>query len=164
MSSGTITGNTANGNQGFGYARGAGVLIDTGSTHTISGGSITGNTSASYGASDVYVDSSVNLTGDATIGNIAIWFAAQGIRLTGQFSGSATIDLERNGASVLSDFNTDFNLKAIITGSGYTLQTADINRFSLGTFRNNTGTSFTISASHRLENTGANIGRLVTLP
>jgi hypothetical protein len=163
MSGGIIIANTANGNGSSGNSRGGGIDA-TNSTCTISGGTINGNTSTFYTVSDVYVSNNVqfDLSGGPSIGVISLWHAAQSIKLTGLFTGNATLEMQRNGASTINDFKSEFE-KLIIEGQGYTLQASDIGNFALGSFRNNGPFNEPIGATHRLEDTGLDIGKLVPL-
>jgi len=123
----------------------------------MTGGEITGN-SSNFGnpstssnpnaPADVFIQSSnFFLSGDAKIGSLILNRHQDNIKLTGVFGGAVDALQLHNGGDPWEDKN-------VIQGSGYTLTQADVDKFTLGNFRN---TGEAISQTHELVLEGNNV-------
>ena len=157
MNGGEITGNSFEHEWGGENQTGVG-LHGGASQLNLAGGSITGNAGGNIktGLSDIfiYAGTSYNfvLSGDMILGHLLL-------------SGSTTISIDDWTENVnLSLHRGEGNIDNVISGwtdtqviqgaSGYTLQPADINRFTLGNFMAHGDDSRPISDTHELDVTG----------
>jgi|GEM_PF-1719717 len=163
MNGGTITGNSTTWAGGSDLS--GGLLINSGAAATITGGSITGNSPV-----DLFVNSpsSLNLSGNAAIGNIrlnatsAIANANASITL-GAFTGTVgTLHLRGQVTDMNNAISYWENRQVIQAAASYTLTAADMAKFPLGNFYSAAaGSPQAISLTHRIGTTGTDLGRLI---
>ena len=127
MTSGSISGNAADGYDG------GGVLIGTqGGTFSMSGGIISGNTATRYGGGVVVRAGVINLSGNPTIvdnnagasGNNIYLLAGRTITVTGNLTNTTAIGVMMESPGVFtSSSNTDYNVASHFTidNSGYSV-------------------------------------------
>ena len=162
MSGGIITGNTTTWTGGSDLS--GGVLINSGATATITGGSITGNSPV-----DLYINSATifNLSGNAAIGNIRLnaSSAISNANITlDAFTGTVgTLNLRSENAVMDTIINWWLNKQVIQAASGHTLTTTDIAKFTPGSFiSSNVAATQAIGPNYSIGTEGTQLGRLVS--
>jgi hypothetical protein len=159
MEGGEITGNEA-------ARHGGGVYMNAG-TFTMSGGKITGNrltASTGYFGSDVMVfgaSVSFNLSGNAEVGNIALYATSNSVKskitVSSNFTGSvASLDLAGSSATLADSrgFWTTSSVQVVAPATGATLTKAILDRFTLRNFVNSNGSGTgSITAGYHLYGT-----------
>jgi len=173
MNGGEISGNTRTSTA----TDTAAVFLGTGSTFVMNGGKITGNTVGAEGSkrpADVFVyeeAGTVTLSGAAELGITvarANTTVHSGITLGSSFTGSATVNLQRTGTSVLATVIEGWNNRFIVKGAAdYTPTAADLAKFTLGSFfgSSNSAVNEPIGNTHKLSleaDSGKDAIRLVT--
>lgn len=154
MSGGSITGNTNNRTTDKISSAGA-VYVEARGTINLSGNAQINSNTNSGGTADVYVTQTSNIyfSGTATVGQVGLTFSGTTFgKITvnpdmSSTSGGATINLKGTATNWLN--------KPILQGAT-AAQTA---RFSTGNFLDTT--SVVISNTHKISNTGSNIGTLI---
>jgi len=161
MSGGTITGNTTTWAGGSDLS--GGVLINSGATAAITGGSITGNSPV-----DLFINSATifNLSGNAAVGNIRLnaSSAISNANITlGAFTGTVgTLNLRSENAVMDTVINWWLNKQVIQAAAGYTLTATDVAKFTLGNFiSSNVSVTRAIGDTYYI-GTGTDLGRLVS--
>ena len=164
MSGGIINGNNnipgvVNANTGSGVYMGSG-------TFTMTGGSITGNSPV-----DIFINSAAtfNLSGNAVVGNIRLnttSAVSNAIITLGAFTGTVgTLSLRGENSTMNTVISWWESKQVIQAASGYNLIAADIAKFTLGNFYLITlDNAQTISSTHMIGTSGADLGRLITKP
>jgi hypothetical protein len=166
MIGGEISGNTATGTD---MLTTAGVyVVDEGSTFKMEGGSITDNT----GGPDVFISAPniLNLSGNAIIGELILnAFSATlraSVNVGAGWSGNVSkLHLQRTNASIAGVIAFWVDQPVLRPASGYALTATDVGKFPLGNFVGGSVVATRpISETHRISNSGGNIGTLIENP
>ena len=159
MEGGSITGNHAIQVGVNPFATG-GLYINANPTVNLKGGSISGNEGAN---NDIYAASgtaNLTLSGNVNIGTI---------QMAAMSNQSAIITIESGWSGSIGTIhlisNNIWNNQRVLQGTG--LDTAAVGRVGLGNFIDDTNSNILIirpiAATHRIADSGANIGRLVAM-
>ena len=147
---------------------GGGVYVDVSSTFTMNGGNIKGNSPI-----DVYVSQSNSgsstLSGNAVIGklclnfNINIFSTTSQMAVTSGWTGSVeNLSFQGSSTEILAVLSAIAGARVLKAADGYTLQASDVAKFTLGSFFGSSPTTTQlIDPSWRLEDTGADIGKIM---
>ena len=165
MLGGEITGNVSTGTGAWGVG---GLRLFSNSSATLAGGRITENTNVIFG--DVVVGSTTNLTlsGSAEIGTVTIASRPQdNVFITVVPGWMGNVNAINLWVGVFADTMQGvidlWSDRTVLQASeGHTITPADVARFQLGNFiGSNVADPQAISPTHRISNSGANIGTLV---
>ena len=150
-------------------SRGGGLnLRSNTATVKLNGGSIIGNEGPT---ADVWSNGNFTLSGNMTIGeltttlafNNSIYSTSCVIKIANNWTGSVGRLNMRGVDNVLADIPEQWsNIKIIEGADGYSLKTTDLAKFNNAYFYTATGASNQpIANTHKIENSGANIGKLI---
>ncbi|MDR2597671.1 MAG: hypothetical protein LBC76_10185 [Treponema sp.] len=162
---GTITGNAISGAASSQGVSG-GLYVGTGCSAILEGGSITGNTG---GLGDVLLSPAVtsftfsktSVVGELTMNTTSATVSTITITVAQDWTGNVGKLNLRGGSTTMATAVSYWEGRTILTGDSLT--TARVNKITLGNFISS-ATSYNtadINATHKIENSGENIGKLV---